>query len=105
MVTNTIPIKTLKVYLQNENTLAENRCYVGVICKSNDTLRFEEEAKKLSKPHTRNPKIKDMKHTSLVRRPDNTLKFSFKELKPDFNPDTYPFEVFDEIRTTLSELK
>ena len=87
-------------FFQDDTSVSEKECLVGVLTKTAKGFRFEQEIK-TTKPHTRNPKIFDRKHISVVRRPDNSLKFSFKELKPNADLERFAFEVYSEIRTAI----
>lgn len=59
---------------------------------------------KPSKPHTRNPKLYDGQCLSLVRRPDGSLKFFFKELKPETNLHLYADQVYYEIEEAIENI-
>lgn len=87
-------------YLQEGSVVSESASLVGSLTKTPDGFRFEQEVRTV-KPYTRNPKIYEEKHISLVRRADNSLKFSFKEMKPHTDLNQYAFEVFCEIQRAV----
>lgn len=90
-------------YTQEGTLIAANSCLTGILAKTANGFRFEEEVK-TTKPHTRNPKIFEMRHISVVRRADNSLKFSFKELRGNFNPEQFAQEVFLEIVQAINAI-
>lgn len=91
-------------YLQAGSTISEKECLVGTFTKTPKGLRFEQETK-TTKTRTRNPKIYDNQHISVVRRADNSLKFSFKELKPGASLETFASEVYWEIAAAILSIK
>lgn len=91
-------------YLQEGASVTGKESLVGALTKTAVGFRFEQEAK-IPKIHTRNPKIFDNKHISLVRRRDKSLKFSFKELEPNANLDKFAYEVYCEIQNALQSIQ
>ena len=91
-------------HLQEGTAVSEDTSIVGALTKTPTGFKFEQEVK-TTKPHTRYPKIFERRHISLVRRSDNSLKFSFKELSRNTDLDTFAFEVFTEIKSAIETLK
>ena len=95
---------TLACSLQDGSVITENKCLHGLLIPTGDSFRFEEEVKK-SKPHTRNPKIYDGALISLVRKEDNTIQFSFKTTKEDFDPENFAFKVYQEVSNAIQKIQ
>lgn len=91
---------TLACSLQDGSVIKVNRCLRGVLAATKQGFRFEEVVKK-SKPHTRNPKIYDGDLVSLVRKEDSTVQFAFKATKEDFDPESFPFKVYQEVSSAI----
>lgn len=96
---------TLACSLQDGSTISDNKCLHGLLTPTTDGFRFEEEVKKLVKPHTRNPKIFDGDFISLVRKEDNSIQFSFKTTKEDFDPENFAFKVYSEVVKAIDKIK
>lgn len=94
----------LTCVFQKDSELKANKCINGVLTPMTDGIRFEETVKVPAKPHTRNPKLFDGMHVSLVRKADNRVQFSFKTLGADFDPNKYADEVYIEISKALTRL-
>lgn len=95
---------TLACSLQDGSVITENKCLHGLLIPTGDSFRFEEEVKK-SKTHTRNPKIYDGDFISLVRKEDNSIQFSFKTTKDDFDPENFAFMVYSEVTKAIEKIK
>lgn len=94
---------TLTVSLQAGSNLEKKKCIHGLLSLDANECLFEEEVK-VVKPHTRNPKLYDGKLVSLVRREDNTIQFAFKSIKDDFDPENYPFSVYQEVTKAVKQI-
>lgn len=94
---------TLTLSLQEESKLENKKWIHGMLSQGANSYLFEEEVK-VTKPHTRNPKIYDGKLVSLVRREDNTVQFAFKSIKDDFDPENYPFKVYQEVSNAVKQI-
>lgn len=86
--------------LQDGSVIQPNKCFRGLLSSGKGGFHFEEVVKK-SKPHTRNPKIYDGDLVSLVRKEDNTVQFSFKATKEDFDPEGFAFKVYQEVSSAI----
>lgn len=95
---------TLACSLQDGSEIANNRCLHGLLSPTTDGFRFEEEVR-TAKPHTRNPKIFDGELISLVRKEDNSIQFSFKTTKEDFNPEDFAFKVYQEVSNAILRIQ
>lgn len=96
---------TLACSLQDGSEIKESKCLHGLLTPMGDSFRFEEEVKQQTKPHTRNPKIFDGDFISLVRKEDNTIQFSFKTTKVDFDPENFAFKVYSEVVKAIEKIK
>lgn len=56
------------------------------------------------KSQKRNPKLYDGNYISLVRRADGSLKFFFKELKPETDLDLYADQVYSELDEAIENI-
>lgn len=95
---------TLACSLQDGSVIASNKCLHGLLSPTTDGFRFEEEVR-TAKPHTRNPKIFDGELISLVRKEDNSIQFSFKTTKEDFNPVDFAFKVYQEVSNAILRIQ
>ena len=95
---------TLACSLQDGSVIANNKCLHGLLSPTTDGFRFEEEVR-TAKPHTRNPKIFDGELISLVRKEDNSIQFSFKTTKEDFNPEDFAFKVYQEVSNAILRIQ
>lgn len=95
---------TLSCSLQGNSTITPDKCLHGVLAQTSDGFRFEEEVK-AAKPHTRNPKIYDGQIVSLVRKEDNSIQFSFKATNDTFDPENFPFLVYQEVSNAIKQIQ
>lgn len=95
---------TLACNLQDGSVITENKCLHGLLTPTGDSFRFEEEVKEKTKPHTRNPKLYDGDFISLVRKEDNSIQFSFKTTKDDFDPKNFAFKVYQEVTKAIEKI-
>lgn len=95
---------TLVFSLQDGSEICDNKCLHGLLTPTESGFRFEEEVKNMVKPHTRNPKLFDGECISLVRKEDNSIQFSFKTTKDDFNKDTFAFKVYSEVVKAIEKI-
>lgn len=95
---------TLACSLQENSVISDKKCLHGLLSTTSDGFRFEEEVKAI-KPHTRNPKIYDGTLVSLVRKEDNSIQFTFKTTKEDFDPENFPFKVYQELTNAIKMIQ
>ena len=95
---------TLTCVLQQDTELVPTKCLTGDITMTDSGPRFEEEAKLETKPHRRHPRVYVGDRISMVRRPDNTVKFFFKDMPEKFDPQTFSEEVSSEVKEALKKL-
>ena len=95
---------TLTCVLQQDAELVPTKCLTGDITMTASGPRFEEEVRTEPKPTRRNPKLYNGTHLSMVRRPDNTVKFFFKDMPEKFDPKKFPKEVSNEVKEALKKL-
>lgn len=105
MTRELIPQVNLTISTQDGSAISVNRNLVGILLKKSPNHYCFEEETRVPTYHTRHPKVWDSKHISVVRRKDNSLKFSFKELKSGFDPEKFAFEVYEEINKALKSIK
>ena len=89
------------VVSQQSDKVVEDAPMSGVLTRVNGGFRFEEEAAPV-KVHTRNPKVYEGRLISVVRQKDNSVKFSFKNLRADFDFDQFAINVYDEVSNALA---
>ena len=90
--------------MQNEVEPSKNHALVGSISRDDTDFIFEEVATPC-KPHTRNPKIYDGKHVSLIRKRDNSIQFTFKKMDMDFDHEKFALDVYIEVSNALTRSK
>lgn len=96
---------TLACNLQDGSEIKENYCLHGLLTPMGSSFRFEEEIKQPAKPYRRNPKIFDGEFISLVRKEDNSIQFSFKSSKANFDPENFAFNVYSEVVKAINKIK
>lgn len=91
----------LNCVFQNVTEISEAVCLTGIISKSNDGFRFEEEVKKGRPP--RNPKLYDGKFVSLVRMVNGKYQMHAKtmSLEKGFDPSTVAFGFYQDVINAL----
>lgn len=95
---------TLTCSLQTDSTVSDKKSLLGVLTTNTVGFRFEEVVK-ARKPHTRNPKIFDGQFVSLVRKENNTVQFSFKTTREDFDPAVFPHKVCLELINAIKMIQ
>lgn len=95
---------TLACSLQDGSVISDNKCLHGLLSPTKDGFRFEEEVKK-NKPRTHNPKLFDGSVISLVRKEDNTIQFTFKTTREDFNPEDFALKVYQEVTLAIQKIQ
>jgi len=93
----------LKCIFQQVDDITRNQYLCGIISRQSEgNFRFEESVRRGSP--TRNPKLFDGTHISMVRMQNGKIQFHMKTLSDGFDREKLPYDICHEIITALKIL-